>query len=204
MKNRLILSMTVLLTCMYLSCSSEDYVPPIITDFVTAYTDHAGHICAIADDRGNRYVTEDTVTMRPDTLYRQIMQYIANSDGYAEIKSRSNVLTIVPKRRIDKETESDPIFIRSLWVGGGWLNMILEIKAMNKRHRLDVIDESTDSTVVFSIFHDENGDIRSNTGKAYISVPLGRYKEILSGCDRISVSYVNYDGNITEMTVRAE
>ena len=194
--------LTLLLSLSVISCQKESYVAPYITDFITAYTDGNGFIFKICDDRGGSFRTSDTTHLRPDTLYRKLMIYEISPDSTAAtIHSQSNVLASKPARPSQGDSIDDPVGIRSVWKSGGWLNIVFEIKAMDKPHRLYAVDYSTPDRTVFRIMHNENQDKRSHTKKAYMSIPLKDYAGQLSLNDTILLSYRNYDNEYIVLSV---
>mgnify|MGYP003291006820 CR=1 FL=1 len=195
----LLLSLTTLI--LTLSCSKEEKIAPFVKEFVNAYTDPHGFISVISNDRGNRYVTSDTVRLEADSTYRLIMSYCVNEDTFsATILDYASVLSS-PARKADREdTCSDPVDIRSAWLGGGWLNLIIELKGLEKKHRLYAVENSDSTRVAFSLFHDADDDISSYTAIAYMSIPLEQYADVLSVNDTITLSYTDYSGSVRTRT----
>lgn len=189
----LLLSLTALV--LTLSCSKEEEIVPVVKEFVSADTNRQGFICAISNDRGNRYVTSDTVRLEADSTYRLIMSYYVNPDmSSATILDYASVISS-PAREAEKDdASSDPVNIRSAWIGGGWLNLIIELKGLEKKHLLYAVEKSDSTRVAFSIFHDANEDISSYTATAYMSIPLKQYADVLSVNDTITLSYTDFNG----------
>ncbi|MBO4499783.1 MAG: hypothetical protein J5732_05965 [Bacteroidaceae bacterium] len=184
------------------SCTTDTPVMPYVTEFVNAYTDSDGFIAVIKNDRGSSYVTSDTARLRPDTLYRRLMVYVVNPDlTSATIIDHISVISSVPEKPDPFRLIQNPVEVQSVWRSGGWLNVIFNIKALDKVHKLGAFDFSTDKRVEFKIFHEEGNDIRSYTKKAYMSIPLWPYSEILSINDTITLSYVNYDNDSISLSI---
>lgn len=188
--------LTAILTVAIASCTTEETVLPYVTEFVNAYTDSQGFIAVIRNDRGSSYVTSDTTRLKPDTLHRRVMVYVVNPDSAsATIIDHIGAISSVPEKPDPFRKTQNPVEVQSAWRSGGWLNVIFNIKALDKVHSLGAFDFSTDRKVEFKIFHEEGNDIRSYTKKAYMSIPLWPYSEILAINDTITLSYVNYDND---------
>lgn len=203
-KRTLIASAAIGLVIAFTSCARQEPVAPYISEFVNAYTDSKGYICVIGNDKGKRFVTSDTARLLPDTVFRRLMVYVVNADSSsATIFSHSNVIASLPKKQSPTDSDSDPLSVRSVWISGGWMNLILEIKALDKKHQIYAIDQSDSKKVSFLIYHDENGDIRSHTKKAYMSIPLDYYYETLSVNDTVSLSYINYENDTVKYQIKS-
>lgn len=203
-KQSLIASAAIGLVLAFSSCSRQEPVAPYISEFVNAYTDPNGYICVIGNDRGKRFMTSDTVRLLPDTVFRRLMVYAVNADSSsATIFSHYNVIASLPERPSPADKCSDPVSVRSVWISGGWMNLTIEVKALDKKHRIYAIDQSDSTKVAFLIYHDENGDIRSHTKKAYMSIPLDYYFETLSVNDTVSLSYINYENDTVKYQIKS-
>ncbi len=203
-KQPLIAPVVIGLVITFMSCARQEPVAPYISEFVNAYTDSKGYICVIGNDKGKRFVTSDTVKLLPDTVFRRLMVYAVHADSSsATIFSHYNVIASLPKRPSPTDSDSDPLNVRSVWISGGWMNLTAEIKALDKKHQFYATDLSDSAKVAFFIYHNENGDIRSYTKKAYMSIPLDYYYETLSINDTVSLSYINYENDTVNILIKS-
>ena len=79
--------------------------------------------------------------------------------------------------------KTDPVNIQSIWRSGDYLNMILLVKAQNKKHSFHFIEAqgaNQTSCLRLTLYHDKGEDVEAYTQKAYLSVPLKKYSGIFS------------------------
>ncbi|MBR4048659.1 MAG: hypothetical protein IKK07_09450 [Bacteroides sp.] len=87
-----------------------------------------------------------------------------------------------------------PASIQSIWMGLDYLNMILQVKAQNKKHTFRFIEESAtideetnELNLLIGLYHNNNGDLEAYTQRAYASVPLKQYAE--KGYSKINIRF---------------
>lgn len=203
------LFLMIAVSLLTLSC---DYFPErvdaVVFNFVTLDTDSEGHFCRLRDDYGKTLTisgsTDDSETFTPDSTYRMICSYVEYDDNSAELRSTNEIISCIarPLSYFDgHEIKKDPMGIQSYWVSGGYLNIVLEIKGLDKAHSLCPIDYSSSSEVKFGFYHDQNSDVMSYTKNAYVSIPLWPYTFLNQG-DTIKFSVMDYDGEEKTYSVR--
>jgi len=182
------------------ACFNEDTledVPDHMYSFACVDTDSKGLFSRLKEDSGESYTIRD-FQMTPlvaDTTYRLICTYSYNGDGSIDLNQATEIISGYARRVedfADGLVKEDPMNLSSAWVSGGYLNIILAIKCLDKSHRLAVVDYSTDNDVIFGFYHDENGDTRSYDKYAYVSVPLSPYN--LDTGDTLRFYMNGYDG----------
>lgn len=190
------------------SCEEFANVEPFVYNLVSVDTDSKGNFYQIRDDYGKVLAITanecETDGNTPDSTYRMICNYIEYEDNTALLNSVNEIISCIarPLSYFDgHEIKKDPLDVQSFWVSGGYLNIVLEIKGLNKPHSLSPIDYSTDTEVIFGFYHDHNSDVQSYTKNAYVSIPLWPYPFLQQG-DIIQFSVMDYDGE--EKTYRLE
>lgn len=198
-KTRLALTLAAAaLVTSVLSCEKGKEIDSFTYDFVTVYTDANGYGSVLKNDRGGTYVIADTsIHMKPDTLFRMICSYTVNADSTtAHVFSAAQTIAIEPvnPEEFHNTVVDHPVKIQSAWLGGGYLNIIFDILALDKVHRLFPLEysDSTYTNVRIGLYHDENGDERGFTRHAYMSIPLSKYG--LQSGDTVTFFYKGYNG----------
>lgn len=188
--HRILLFGLLLLT---VACGEDEYdYPSVKLEFVTVQAGEDGRLQTLVPDQGEPLtVSKDRTnsTISPNTSRRVLSNYeVIPSQGGAsttEIYSLQALILLEPKLATDPAFEggvkTDPVDVTSIWMGRGYLNMILNIKVKgDKQHVFGMIEESLEDiggekVVTFSLYHNANGDEEYYNRRAYISVPLTKY-----------------------------
>lgn len=217
MKKTLSILISLILTLLC-SCEDEgdDYrYPSVITDFVCFSTDERGQMEYMYTDKGNRYdlhLTDEllehfdqTPSYRPDTVYRAIGIYELTSmekgDTIADIYSIGHIVSEIPTPlRLGETLRQDPVYFQSCWLSGGYMNMVIELKALNGSHTLGFIDTTPGGMngKEFTLYHDAHGDIESYRQKFYASIPLYPFEKDLKQGDTIRFVANTYNKGISK------
>lgn len=210
MKTLNILSILTLLS--FISCKGEEdtYVyPPVKLEFITAQTDATGSIVSLISDKGVTYpIGQDKTNSKLIANAKErIVCYYASSDAVSsktesvDIYSLAKPISVKPQPRTDRIT--DPIDIQSIWLSGDYINITALIKAQNKTHRFDFIEDKITSengvpTVHIILYHDNGGDMEAYTKKGYLSMPLENYIKNYPNGFNVSFSINTYKDGIKD------
>lgn len=207
---------TILISILTLFCSCEDAMddyryPSVVTDFVCFTTDNSGKLEYLLLDKGGRYVVRltdellDAVdhqmpTYKCDTIYRAIGVYeiIATEQGdtVADIYSFGSIISSIPTPlQENEELRLDPAYLQSIWRSGGYLNMVIEIKALNGKHSIGFVDTTPDNMhgKEFTFYHQIISDVESYRQKLYGSIPLAPFNDALKQGDTLRFVINTYD-----------
>ena len=210
MKHRLQIVSTLFLfvLCLCYGCSKEEeyYYPSVKLEFLTATTNQKGIIQEVIADNGKVYHVQNdgsNLKLPADTLLRIVTNYEEVEGGvklYGAAVPISNIP--IPVAEFEEEMVHDPASIQSIWMGRDYLNMILQVKAQNKKHTFRFIEqeatlnEAGDELFVHIIlYHYANEDIQAYTQRAYASIPLKHYAAY--GCKKVLLRfspYTDYEG----------
>ena len=197
----------ILLPILALFCCCEggdDFrYPSVLTDYACLVTDTEGVPHELVLDNGVSYsvslVDEQSRKYRPDTTYRVISIYEPDDEnGVAQVYSVSSVFSPIPTPLRRGETlRQDPVYLQSCWLSGGYLNMVIEVKALNVQHDVDFIDTTPKGMHgrEFTFYHDACGDIESYRQKLPASIPLAPFE--LQKDDTVRLVINLYDKGIT-------
>lgn len=196
-----------LLLVSMVSCSDEDDVayPPLVSEFVTVLTDASGTPSRLRTDDGSVHTivnASEVVAegLTPDSLYRAISRYERTGEGVQLYALQPVISTYaVPAKNLLQEIGNDPVGMQSVWVSGGYLNVILQVKMQNGKHSYYFVEDSLVQTdggrkLCLSLSHDAGDDVLAYTQNVYLSVPLSPYKECLVRGDRVELSIPTMGG----------
>lgn len=192
--------LSIFLLCLLYGCDKEEeyYYPSVKLEFLTATTNSKGTINQITTDQGIAYNVQadgSKLKLPSDTLLRIVTNYEEVEGGvrlYGATIPISNYP--IPLSEFKEEIIKHPASIQSIWMGLDYLNMILQVKAQNKKHTFRFIEESAtideDTNVLnllVGLYHNNNGDIEAYTQRAYASIPLKQYAE--KGYNKINIRF---------------
>ena len=195
-----ILATVALLT----SCSKEkDEIPFTFNGFFTAYTNSNSQIYKITDDMGNTYnVKEDDTDLSPNTTTR-IVATVKAEDGDTVIASKlfplSEVATLDSKVHSELKVK-DPVILKSIYLGGGYLNVHLGIKVKNENtaHNVLYSRSNGNKNLKIILYHNAHNDEPIYTQNAFLSIPVWIY---IHKNDTISFCYRSFEGDRVEKLI---
>lgn len=207
MRRRASASLLVLATltlCLLAACGDDAYhYPSVRLEFLTAWTGSDGALHTVQTDNGRQLpvATDDSHTeAQPDTLLRIVANYESATlaDGSPAVRLWSVTRAVAPRPQPREYfaglSGTDPADVLSIWPGGGFLNMVLEVKAQHDSHSFHFVEESvehdadhTRTTVSLLLFH-ETDDTPAYTQRAYLSVPLTHYVDNQTQSLRVNFS----------------
>lgn len=162
-------------------CEEDEYVyPSALTEILSAGTDSTGSINYLLTDKGVSYHIENGDSysgLVSDTVYRMLAVYDVNTaELSAHVYSLRQVVAPEPLSDWTGEIKQDPVDVQSIWLSGGYLNMVLLVKAQNKKHVFHFIEMENSSVLKLKLYHYKGEDVEAYTQRAYLSVPLRKYE----------------------------
>lgn len=158
--------------------------PSVLTDFACLVTDAEGLPEALVLDNGESYAVafageQGERHYSPDSTYRVVSIYELEPEDIAKVYSMSSVFSPIPTPLLRGETlRQDSVYLQSCWLSGGYLNMVIEMKALDIQHNVDFIDTTPPGMhgKEFTFYHDACGDIESYRQKLLASIPLAPFE----------------------------
>ena len=197
------------------SCGGDgdDYrYPSVLTDYACLLTNGRGEPEQLLLDNGNLHpvsLTEEyhksqsqSPTYRADSVYRVIGVYELGADDVAYIYSMAPTMSVVPTPlRRGEVLCQDPVYMQGVWLSGGYMNMVLELKALNGQHRVGMVDTTPKGMCgkEFTFYHDANGDVESYRQKLYASIPLKPFDQELQRGDTLRLVVNLYGEGLTRL-----
>lgn len=191
--------------------AEDDYrYPSVRTDFACIATDGKGRIEHLLLDDGSSYPVhltqdflkayDDEPAYKRDTLYRLLSVYelvsTAQNDTIADLYALGGIISQVPTPlREDEELHQDPVYLQSIWLSGGYLNFVLEVKALNGKHSIGFVDTTPEGMQgkEFTFYHRVVDDVESYRQKLYGSIPLAPFHDHLQQGDTLRFVVNTYD-----------
>ncbi len=186
--------------------ADEDYrYPSVLTDYVCLATGAAGKVERMLLDNGASYSVsfaetyEKVPAFKADTLYRVVGVYELNAaeqEVEAVIYSIGSVVSAVPvPLHKGEQMHQEPVYLQSIWLSGGYLNMVLEVKALNGKHSIGFVDTTPEGMQgkEFAFYHKVVDDVEAYRQKLYGSIPLGPFEENLQQGDTLRFVVNTYD-----------
>ena len=193
------------------ACSEEEYVyPDVITEIVCLKTDAQGSGYQLITDHGKTMDIpvgqRPSNKLTPDSIYRVFSKYVPKGNE-ADVYVLQSVNASLPVSETEFESiHTDAVTIQSIWRSGDYLNMILEVMVKDQKHQFAFIDngitthEGGQQTLSITLFHNRNNDIEGFYRKAYLSIPLWYYKNLLNKGDIIQLHLNTYKEGMTSRT----
>lgn len=170
------------------ACGGEDdYVyPNVLTDMIDLKTDDTGTGRYLITDEGTEWRIQSRTGLDglvPDTTYRTVTMYapLTDREGTEKEAMLYNAQLVVspvplPEAKF-KEVKTDPVAIQSIWRGGNYLNLILQVKSKDRQHSYHFVENKLEErdgerTLHLTLYHDRNEDIEGFDRTVYLSVPL--------------------------------
>lgn len=189
--------------------ADEDYrYPSVLTDYVCLATGAAGKVERMLLDNGASYSVsfaetyEKVPAFKADTLYRVVGVYELNAaeqEVEAVIYSIGSVVSVVPvPLHKGEQMHQEPVYLQSIWLSGGYLNMVLEVKALNGKHSIGFVDTTPEGMQgkEFAFYHKVVDDVEAYRQKLYGSIPLGPFEENLQQGDTLRFVVNTYDDGL--------
>lgn len=167
------------------ACAEEDvyHYPPVKFAFLTAYPDASGAVQRIKNDQGETFRVENMYYLGKEgekDSFRMVGNYEQLSDELVRLYASRQILTLTPKV-FEHEVKTDPLTVQSLWLEGGYLNLVLLMKTDGGSHvlgvsREGVIKEEDGKQILhLLLYHDQNKDVENYSQRSYLSVALHDY-----------------------------
>lgn len=183
--------LVVVLLCLFVSCGDDDYhYPSVKQDFLTAFSGSDGRLESVLTDEGETFqIVEDASGLRvnADTVIRIVANYetlVTDNDVIGgKLYALLQAVSPIPLAAAEFEggVKTEPSEIQSIWLGYGYLNIVLKVKQQGKHLFHFVEDEvavDRDSgrvTVQLTLYHDISSIVQDYSKRAYLSVPLKQY-----------------------------
>lgn len=108
---------------------------------------------------------------------RVVLNYAPLRGDTIKVNSVSDIFTgTVQESNAVDTLIKEPVKIQSVWVGGNYLNLILEIEYYNKTHVIGLFRDTQSSIINLHLTHSKDGDPPGYAKKLYASFSLSAIK----------------------------
>lgn len=126
---------------------------------------------------------------------RVILNYVPLQGDTVKIQSVGNILTgVVQSEGFPQNLTKDPVKIQSIWVGGDYLNMIIEAEYHSNPHRVALFRDASSPTVDLYFSHSREQDPPGYPQKMYASFLLSSLRTGKTTPTSFRLFIQTYDG----------
>lgn len=169
------------LTVLFLLAFACEKAPQRIDDFLIEFA------TVIKPSGQTTFQLDNNKTLIPKELksysgkdgQRVILNFSPWRGDTVKINSVSDIFTgTVQQSDIPANLIQDPVKIQSIWVGGNYLNMILEIEYYEKNHIIALFHDTKSPDINLYFSHFKDGDPPGYAKKLYASFSLSAIKSV--------------------------
>ena len=134
--------------------------------------------------------------------------YEEQTDGKVKVHSFLNAISPlpVPAEQYADSVATAPVVMQSSWLGYKHVNMLVNVKAGGKAHKIAFLEELSEgpdatgvATAVVSIHHNDAEDARIYDTRGYASLPLMPYLSPQVHKLNVVIRYLTYENDIREI-----
>lgn len=152
---------TFVFLLLYLFASGCEKEPERLDDYLVEFATllKEGNSYRFRLDNGRLLIPENTEKVNGENGQRVILNYVPLNGNSIKINYASAIFTAAIERDgyPDRYTD-DPVEIQSVWVGGEYLNLILEVEYHSKAHNLSLLWDHDSSSIDLYLSHSRNDD----------------------------------------------
>ncbi|MDY9919555.1 MULTISPECIES: hypothetical protein [Proteiniphilum] len=133
-------------------------------------------------DNGRLLIPEEVKDYSGEEGQRVILNYVPLGGDAIKINFVSNIFTgSIQAEGFPQNYSDDPVKIQSVWVGGDWLNLILEIEYLNVPHKVALFRDHSSSSADLYFSHSSENDPPGYPRMMYASFLLSDLQKPTSG-----------------------
>lgn len=169
----------------------EDY----LVEFATVIKQGTNYIFKL--DNGTILTPAGSVNFNGDTGDRVILNWIPTNDNIVNINRVSAIYTgNIQNEGYPNLYVNDPVKIQSIWVGGEYLNMILEIEYHSIQHSIGVLRDMESQSTDLYFAHSSNNDPKGYPQIMYASFLISSLRNTNNTTEMPFNLYINTDKGI--------
>lgn len=126
---------------------------------------------------------------------RVLLNYIPLNGDTIKIRNASNIFTsAIQNKGYPENWKKDPVKIQSAWVGGSYLNMILEVEYHSIAHPIALLQDTSSATVDLYFSHSRENDPPGFRKLMYLSFYIAESKDSENKPTAFRVFINTYEG----------
>ena len=171
MKKRIPVLIALLLWVSLPGCNKEEQrLDSYFVEFATV----------IVEGTNYRFRLDDGTLLTPRSLsykgfhgQRVLLNFVRLEGENIKVRKIINIFTAdIRQHGFPEEYRNAPVKIESIWVRGGYLNLVLEIEYHDKDHQFALFRDRSAATIDLYLSHDTNNDPPGSIQKRYASFNL--------------------------------
>lgn len=123
-------------------------------------------------DSGQLLIPESNDNIKGENGQRVILNYTPLEDNRVKVNRVSPIYTGTIEEGYPERCSNDPVKIQSVWVGGGYLNLIIELEYLEKPHTLALLRDLGATGIDLYLSHSRNSDLPGYPQVMYTSFLL--------------------------------
>ena len=193
MKSTLLALLIALLLLQAAGCDKEPKrLDDYFVDFTTVQKEGAGYRFLL--DNGRLLIPRET-DYTGNEGQRVILNYVPWQGDTVKINHISDIFTgFVQSDGFPERYKNDPVKIQSVWVGGDYLNMIIEVEYHSKAHKVALFRDLSSPTVDLWFSHSREDDPPGYPQMMYASFLLSSLRTQSGDSVPFRVFIQTYDG----------
>ncbi|WP_158608355.1 NigD-like C-terminal domain-containing protein [Alloprevotella sp. OH1205_COT-284] len=179
------------------ACNDDDApFPPWRFELCELTTDARGTVEQVRFDDGRSLSPLQPISaLRPDTLYRALALYLSTTDGKADLRRLSNVVSPMPKT-FEAGIRTAPVEIITLWRTKRYLNLRIGVpRNEGKKHYFGFANhgikrhDNGRRCLHLELYHERIGTEVHYYEETFLSCPLYPYADQLTrGTDSVAIT----------------
>ena len=177
MRIRLNFFVVVLMGLTFIACEKDSTrIDDYLVEFATVEKETTAYRFRL--DNGKLLIPTSAKDYSGKDKQRVVLNYTPLRNDTIKINYVSDIYTgIIEEGELPQNHAKDPVKIQSIWVGGGYLNIIMETEFHSIPHSLKLWRDGASANVDLYLSHDSNNDPRGYRKKMYASFNLSSLKE---------------------------
>lgn len=158
MKRKLFVTLVIVISFLATGCEKEtERIDDFFVDFATVV--NLDRRISFQLDNRRVLIPKEPINYSGNTGQRVILNYTPLREDTVKVNHVSDIFTgDIQPLAFSQQLSTDPVKIRSVWVGGGYLNMIFETEYYSQLHRIGLFRDMTSSTINLYFSHSRNND----------------------------------------------
>lgn len=163
------------------ACEKEtERMDNYLVDFATVVKENGDYRFRLDNDR--LLIPESVRNYTGEEGQRVVLNYVPLEGDHIKINYVSNIFTApIQSDDLPENYPNDPVKIQSIWVGGDYLNLILEIEYHSIPHKVALFRDHSSTSVDLHLSHSSNNDPRGYPKMMYASFLLSSLREQTGG-----------------------
>lgn len=177
MKGHIVTLLVFLLIPLLPACEKDQgRMADYLVEFATVEKENSNYRFRL--DNGRLLIPEEVKNYSGDDGQRVILNYIPLGGDAIQINYVSNIFTgSIQSEGFPQNYSDDPVKIQSAWVGGDYLNLVMEIEYHSEPHKVALLRDHSSTTVDLYFSHSSEDDPPGYPKMMYASFLLSDLRE---------------------------